>query len=299
MIEQFKGTNLIDFMDRFSNDEKCKKYLADIKWADGFMCDKCRHTHFWMKKTDPFVRVCKSCRHINSATANTLFHKVKFGLRKAFLILFEMSTTTKGCSSPVMARKYGINQKSAWLFMSKVRNAMASSGQYPLTGSCEVDEILIGGKREGKPGRGAAGKKKASIVVEKDAKGNIKRAYGLRIANFSTQELRKIFDQHIDIDAQVETDLWRSYTSLAKSWKISQSKSNPPENFQTIHRLIQQLKSWIRGIYHKVSDAHLQGYLDEFCFRINRCLHKETNFHTLLKRMMANQPMPRYKLVSQ
>lgn len=298
-MEQFKGTNLIDFMERFANEEKCKKYLADIKWADGFVCDKCKHTHFWTKKTDEYVRVCKSCRHINSATANTLFHKVKFGLRKAFLILFEMSTTTKGCSSPVMARKYGINQKSAWLFMSKVRNAMASSGQYPLTGSCEVDEILIGGKREGKPGRGAAGKKKASIVVEKDARGNIKRAYGLRIANFSTQELRKIFDRHIDIDAKIETDLWRSYSSLTNSWKISQTKSNPPENFQTIHRFIQQLKSWIRGIYHKVSDEYLQGYLDEFCFRINRHLHKGTNFNTLLNRMMAHQPMPRYKLVSQ
>jgi len=298
-MEQFKGTNLIDFMERFSNEEKCKKYLADIKWADGFICDKCKHTHFWRKKTDEYVRVCKSCRHINSATANTLFHKVKFGLRKAFLILFEMSTTTKGCSSPVMARKYGINQKSAWLFMSKVRNAMASSGQHPLSGTCEVDEILIGGKREGKPGRGAAGKKKASIVVEKDARGNIKRAYGLRIANFSTQELRKIFERHIDSDARVETDLWRSYTSLSNSWNITQMKSNPTENFQTIHRFIQQLKSWIRGIYHKVSDGYLQGYLDEYCFRINRHLHKDTNFNTLLNRMMAHEPMPRYKLVSQ
>ncbi len=112
-MEQFKGTNLIDFIERFPNDEKCKEYLADIKWKDGFVCDKCSHTACWMKKGDPYVRVCKSCRHINSSTANTLFHKVKFGLRKAFLILFEMSTTTKSCSSPVIARKYGIYQTTA------------------------------------------------------------------------------------------------------------------------------------------------------------------------------------------
>lgn len=298
-MEQFKGTNLIDFIERFPNDEKCKKYLGDIKWAEGFTCSKCNHIHCWMKKDDPYVRVCKNCRHIESATANTLFHKVKFGLRKAFLILFEMATTTKGCSSPVLARKYGINQKSAWLFMFKVRKAMASSGRHPLSGSCEVDEILIAGKKEGKPGRGAGGKRKASIVVEKDSKGGVKRAYGLRIADFSTQELRKIFDRPIALDAQVETDLWRSYTLLANSWKISQSKSNPAENFKTIHRFIQQLKSWIRGIYHKVSDKYLQGYLDEFCFRINRHLHKETNFNTLLNRMMAHQPLPGDKLVWQ
>lgn len=297
-MEQFKGMNLIEFMDRFSNDEKCKEYLADIRWSAGFTCSKCNHTHFWMNKNDPYVRVCKGCRHINSATANTLFHKVKFGLRKSFLILFEMSTTTKGCSSPVIARKYGINQTTAWLFMAKVRKAMASSGRYPITGTCEVDEIFIGGKKAGKPGRGAAGKKKVSVVVEKDARGGIKRAYGVKIADFSTLELRKIFDQHIDVEAKVETDLWRSYQPLKGSWNITQSKSSPTENFQTIHRFIQQMKSWIRGIYHHISNNHLQGYLDEFCFRLNRQLYREGNFNRLAVRMMEHAPMPRHKLLS-
>ena len=41
-MEQFKGTNLIDFMERSSDEEKCKKYLAYIKWAEGFVCR-------WMK----------------------------------------------------------------------------------------------------------------------------------------------------------------------------------------------------------------------------------------------------------
>ena len=52
-MEQFKGVNLIDFIERFPNDEKCKKYLAEIKWADGFVCSKCNHTHHWMKNDDP------------------------------------------------------------------------------------------------------------------------------------------------------------------------------------------------------------------------------------------------------
>lgn len=296
-MEHFKGTNLIDFMDRFNNNEKCKNYLAQIKWTKGFSCPKCNHTYCWNKKNDPYVRVCKQCRHIESATAHTLFHKVKFDLRKAFLILFEMATTTKGCSSPVMARKYGINQKSAWLFMTKVRRAMASRSQHQLTGHCEVDEILIGGKKQGKPGRGAAGKKKASVAIEKSPRGGIIRAYGLKITNFSTQELRKLFDRHISIDARVDTDLWRSYRPLTAQWQISQTKSIPLENFRLIHRFIQQLKGWIRGIYHNISDDHLQGYLDEFCFRLNRHLYKDTNFSTLVNRMMTHHPVPKCELV--
>lgn len=297
MIEQFKGTNLIEFMDRFSTEEKCKKYLVDIKWKDGFSCDKCTHSHYWSKKDNRYVRVCKGCRHINSVTANTLFHKVKFGLRKAFLIIFEMSTTTKGCSSPVMARKLGINQKTAWLFMSKVRRAMKSSGHYPLEGSCEVDEILIGGQVSGKRGRGAQGKKKAAILIEKDTVGGIKRAYGIKIDNFSTKELRKIFDLHITKKAKIETDLWRAYTPLKSTWNITQSKSDPKNNFQTIHRFIQQLKSWLRGTFHWVHGKYLQGYLDEFCYRMNRHLFRDHIFDNLIKRMMAHQPVQRTKLI--
>jgi len=296
-MEQFKGTNLIEFMDRFSTEEKCKNYLMEIKWKDGFSCDKCHHTCYWEKKGNPYVRVCKSCRHINSITANTLFHKVKFELRKAFLILFEMSTTTKSCSSTVMARKLGINQKTAWLFMSKVRKAMSSSGTYPLEGNCEVDEILIGGKQAGKRGRGAKGKKKASILIEKDKRGGIKRAYGMKIENFSTKELRKIFDKHITKKAKVDTDLWRSYAPLKKEWDIEQSKSDPKENFQSIHRFIQQLKGWIRGIFHRINDQYLQGYLDEYCFRLNRHLFRDTIFHTLTKRMMTHPPTTKTMLV--
>ena len=176
MIEEFKGTSLIDFIDRFPNEEKCKYYLANIKWRDGFLCSKCNHNTFWPKKNDPFHKVCTNCRHIESVTSNTLFHKVKFDLRKAFFIIFEMSTTTKSCSALSMAKKYHINRKTAWLFMHKVRKAMASSGHYPITKACEVDEALIGQKVPGKRGRGAQKKKKVSVVIEKAEKGGISRA---------------------------------------------------------------------------------------------------------------------------
>ena len=32
----FKGQNLLEFSDRFKTDEDCNKYLAEIKWNNGF-----------------------------------------------------------------------------------------------------------------------------------------------------------------------------------------------------------------------------------------------------------------------
>jgi len=66
MIKEFQGMSLIDFIDRFLNEEKCKDYLAEIKWTTNFLYSKCNHTHFWPKKNDPFNRVCKNCRHCES-----------------------------------------------------------------------------------------------------------------------------------------------------------------------------------------------------------------------------------------
>ncbi len=51
--------------------------------------------------------------------------------------------------------------------MHKVRKAMASSGQHPITGDCEVGEAFVGEKVSGKRGLRAEKKKKVSVVIEK------------------------------------------------------------------------------------------------------------------------------------
>ena len=78
-----------------------------------------------------------------------------------------MSATTKSISSVVMAQKYEVQQKAAWLFYEKVRKDMASSGRFPLTGPYEVDVLLSDGERKSKTGRGAENKEKVAVVFEK------------------------------------------------------------------------------------------------------------------------------------
>jgi transposase-like protein/predicted RNA-binding Zn-ribbon protein involved in translation (DUF1610 family) len=295
MFEHFEGRSMIKFSERFDSEEKCKEYIARLKWGNGFVCPKCGHTHAW-EGVKPYTKVCKDCRHIESVTANSLFHKLKFGLRKAFLILFEMGSGTKSCSSTVMAARYDINQKTAWLFMSKARKAMESSCKNAMNGNLEVDECFIGGHREGKTGRGAADKKQVAISIEKAGEYGIKRAYAIKIENCSAKELEKLFDKHIHTDSIVTTDKWKGYLPLADRYQINQEVSRPKENFILIHRFIQGLKSWLRGVHHHVSDNYLQGYLNEYCFRFNRNRTKDKIFHLLVERMVSGNPV-NYKLL--
>ena len=62
-----------------------------------------------------------------------------------------------------MGVRYGVTEKTAWLFMHKVRQAMKSSENNPKEGNVEVDEFVVGGKEVGKVGRSYNTKKKKAV----------------------------------------------------------------------------------------------------------------------------------------
>ena len=63
------------------------------------------------------------------------------------------------------------------------------------------------------------------------------------------------------------------------------------KNFPTLHKVIHQVKSWIRNIYSWVSEFNIDRYLAEYSFRINRSQSKETIFNKLIKRMLERKPI--------
>jgi len=296
-MDIFKGQNLLDFAERFKTDEDCKEYLTSIKVQKGFKCTRCNHNA--CQKRKDFSRQCNICHHIESATANTLFHKVKFGVRKAFFICFEMATTTKSLSASYMAVRYGVTEKTARLFMLKVREAMSSSGNNPMDGNVHVDEFVLGGQDQGKTGRSYHSKKKKAITaVQLTEDGKVKRMYAMKIEDFSAQSLQYIFVDHISRDAKVTTDKWRGYRPISRAYDITQIESNNGMNFKALHTMIHQVKSWIRTTYSWVSDAKLNRYFNEFCYRINRSQSKETIFNNLITKMVDCDIIYQSKLIS-
>ena len=225
-MEKFKGESIIDFFDKYKTDLDCLEYLAMIKWESGYKCSKCNHNKFTVRRAN-FARDCNRCHHIESPTANTLFHKVKFGIRKAFGIAFEMSATTKSMSASQIAKRYSISRPTAWLFMHKVRKAMQSSESNPIKGTVYVDEFVYGGKEDLKQGRSNdSNKKKIAMALELGENRGVKRVYFKKIENYSSNELNKIFEAHISTDADVNTDKWTGYKPLKSRYNIKQLKSD-------------------------------------------------------------------------
>jgi hypothetical protein len=289
----FTGLNIIEFSERFTTDDECRKYLATIKWESGYFCGKCGHNKYYeIKKAGS--RLCSKCKYAESATARTLFHKVKFPLKKAFYIAFMVVTNKKGVSSYELSRKLGLRQKTCWAFKKKVVEAMKSSGNNPLTGHVEVDEFYVGGPEEGKPGRGNEKKKQVVIAIQTDKQG-INRCYAQVIPSANRIELQAFLDRHVTKDADIRTDLWKGYTSLKGRYPaLKQEASDKGKTFPLMHRQIMMLKGWLRGTHHQCK--HLQKYLDEFCYRFNRIKHPDTLFHRLIERMVFHQPLFYQKL---
>ena len=88
---------------------------------------------------------------------------------------------------------------------------------------------------------------------------------------FQSKSLRTIFDKHISKTAQVTTDKWKGYKPI-KDFDITQIPSNNGKNFLTLHKVIHQVKSWIRGIY-------------------------DTIFNKLMKRIVERSPVSQSQLV--
>lgn len=290
IMDIFKGQNVIEFTQRFITDEDCKVYLSELKWSEGYFCKKCGHTKSQIREN--LSRTCNICSHTESPTAGTLFHKVKFGLHKAFFICFEMATTTKSLSALQTSVRFCISQPTARMFMHKVRTAMESSNKDGAIGEVHVDEFTIGGHEEGKPGRSYNVKKKKIVcLVELDDKRQVKRFYANKIDDYSAKSLVTIFNDHIDKEANVVTDLWKGYRPISKDYNITQIPSNKGQNFIALHNMIHQVKSWIRTIYSWVSPSNINRYLNEFSFRINRSQSKNMIFNNLIKRMINHEPV--------
>ena len=289
MEKRYQSLSLFEFQKRFPDEQSCIEHLEQLKWANGFVCDKCGHTHFCKGKA-PHSRQCTKCRYQASPTSGTLFHKIKFPLHKAFYILYFMATNKKGISSTELSRKLDLRQKTCWAFRKKVTQAMASSQSFPLQGVVEVDETVVGQQEEEANGRKNIKKKLVVVAIEKKNKG-ISRMYARVIDQASAQQLKPFFEAHISPEARIRTDLWNGYKPLKADYPFleQQESGKKGENFPEMHRVIMMFKAWLRGMHHSVD--HLQDYINEYTYRFNRSGMKENIFDNLMNRVVGHPPV--------
>ena len=110
-----------EFRKIFHNSDTCIDYLVNLKWSDGYRCQRCGNKEYSENKAHS--RRCKQCNYNESATAGTIFHHLRFPIDKAFYILIITSTGRK-INVSELSRKLDVRLKTVWNFHHKVKEEL-------------------------------------------------------------------------------------------------------------------------------------------------------------------------------
>jgi len=121
---QKAAVSFTEFARRFQTEEKCREFISQLRWPNGFACPKCEYDRFSYITTRHLYH-CLRCNHQASVIANTIFHRSHTPLTKWFIAVFMISQSKRGTTAAKLAHEINVSQPTAWLMLNKLRKAKA------------------------------------------------------------------------------------------------------------------------------------------------------------------------------
>ena len=271
--------SLFEVFQRFNTEKKCREHFKRIRFPNGVACIKCGSLKLTEYETTDAGSLrhrwqCLDCKYNFTVTSGTIFHGSHLPLTKWFLAIYLICSAKKGVSAKHIQLQLDVTYKTAWYMAHRVRLAMQEDENFcqKFSGTVEVDETYIGGKRKGKRGRGAANK--VPVVAMKERTSGKIRMQALD--HVTSTSLAQFIREHSEPGSEVHTDEFRSYLWLDASEFIHESVNHTQTyvrggrvHTNGVENVWSLFKRGITGVFHKVSAKYLPLYLNEFSFRFN------------------------------
>ena len=307
MKTEFEFKTLAEFTDYFCDEATCLKHYTEIRFGNGKYCPHCGHMEIYRFKDGKRYR-CAKCKQDFTIKTGTVFGESKLPLRKWFIAIYLLSTTSKGMSSVQVAKHVGVTQKTAWFMAHRIREAhRQNKGQ--LFGTIEADETFIGGlsKNMHKAKRlaaikGTGGFGKTPIFGMKSRGGEVRAQ---TVPSVGMVDLHKVIKETVVPGSTLYTDKWVAYRGLkdqfnhttvdhmAKQYVVGDCHTNSIESFWAL------FKRGYHGVYHHMSRKHMQRYINEFTFRFNRRAEKmQSVFSDVVARVAESTKLPYKELTA-
>lgn len=202
-------------------------------------------------------------------------------LHKWLLAIFLLTTNLKGVSSYKLARDLGITQKTAWFLAHRVRKVFENQLEAKLDSPVEADESYFGGKYKNMHKSKKPITEEVSRYVGKTPviaiKSRTTKKVKARVTKpVSSVTLHELVERTAEKGSTVYTDQHQGYIGLKKKnykhesvnhsvgeYIRGQAHTNGVESFWSM------LKRDYIGVYHRMSEKHLQRYVDEYVGRHN------------------------------
>lgn len=288
-----KGTGnlMVLAKEALANEDAAVELMIKLRWPNGAACPRCGGCDPYRLKPKaqgnrPARRglfKCSACKKQFSVTTGSVFEASHVPLSKWLMAIHLMSASKKGMSAHQLHRMLGITYKAAWFINHRLRYAMAANvGLFTkLSGTVEVDETYVGGKRRA-GGRNRNGKAmigrpqpndttKAPVVALVERKG---RAVAFPVERVDGCTLQTAIRERVHLNSHMMSDELHAYDGLSMGFAAHDTikhsegvyaKGNIHTN--TVEGFFALLKRGIVGSFHHVSRGHLHRYCDEFAFR--------------------------------
>jgi transposase-like protein len=290
--------DLCSLIQDFGSEEKCRTYLERLRWPKGVTCPSC--------KSDKISRItarnqfdCDVCRYQFSATAETIFHDTHLPLWKWFLATYLICESRKGVSANQLKRVLGVSYKTAWYLCHRIRKAMTEVNPALLKGTVELDETWIGGKRHWKERTYLRNKTMVLGAIQRGGAVRVKAEK--RVKNASQKIVREWINEVTAPDTErLITDDNPAYFGIQDSDTKHEAVNHSAREYvrgdvhtNSIENAWSLFKRSVIGSYHKISEKHLDAYLDEFEWRFNNRKNQFLFRDTMLK--LIESPNLEYK----
>jgi len=129
---------------RFPTEESWEQLLVRLRWPGGFRCVRCGSARAWRMRRGLYR--CGHCDAQTSVTAGTIFQATRKPLRLWMEAIWRATDPRTSISALEMQQILSLGSyRTAWLWMHRLRRAMAPPGSGMLDGLVEADEVLVGG----------------------------------------------------------------------------------------------------------------------------------------------------------
>lgn len=280
-----------DMVTAFADDSGCRSMLEAMVWPGGRQCPFCGSTRSgaiggrWAR---PGLYQCgrRECRKQFTVTTGTPLHSTKLPIRTWLTAMWLILQSDKGLSSPRLAEALGVSQPTAWRIGHAVRLMLAQDK--PLDGMVEADISYLGGlprhhADDPRPGRGRKGQRrttKASMLglVERPADLTPGAPAGevrvRTVPSGSNVEIGRMFETTISPDAHLISDEAKAFVAIGTAFPAHDTVCHKDRIYVrgTVHTngadgLADRIRRTVLGVFHHISPAHADLYLDEIAWR--------------------------------
>ena len=301
----------VEFLERFSSEDACARYLEKVRWPNGFACPRCDVV------AEPYHSsrgrmMCRDCRTQTTVTAGTILDKTRTSLRVWLAAMWYVTSQKHGVSALGLQRVLGFGSyQTSWAILHRLRRAMVRPGRDQLHGDVEVDEtyVAITDIAKTHAGRGIQSHTLDAIVaiaIERLETKGFGRVRLRRVLSKSSKHILPFIREVVAPGSRVCTDGSGAYLELTAEGFVHQKNvllgSDQPAHvvLPGVHRVAALLQRWLLGTHHgAVHAGHLDYYLDEFVFRFNRRTSRSRGllFYRLIEQAVATAPVTYEKIV--